>query len=113
MVWSNPRSRWRPLHAPIPVPHSEKASLGKAGTGAQEPGLAQLLTGCFLQSSGTRTLGDALALALEPGSGTHTLCLLGLAKLVGSQFKCFKASKMHYIQRIFLPFITSWFLILQ
>lgn len=82
MVLANPLSRWRPLHAPIPVPHSEKASLGKAGTGAQEPGLAQLLTGCFQQCCETRTLGDALTLALEPGTGTHTLCLLGLAKLL-------------------------------
>jgi len=82
VVLANPLSRWRPLHAPFPVPHSERVSLGKAGTGAQEPGLAQLPTGCFQQCRETRTLGDALTLALEPGTGTHTLCLLGLAKFV-------------------------------
>ncbi len=65
VVLANPLSRWLPLHAPIPMPHSERASLGKAGTGAQEPGLAQLLTGCFLQCCETRTLGDARTLALE------------------------------------------------
>lgn len=60
VVLANPLSRWLPLHAPIPMPHSERASLGKAGTGAQEPGLAQLLTGCFLQCCEGHSVTHAL-----------------------------------------------------